>query len=202
MPKHRWVRRVGLLGVLAMLLATMTACVEGTVTYNSNPEGNPDKECVIELRIVDREGGESTKKFSHRTSTCKKCPVGASFPSCKSERKKDEPGLDVRKGDKEAFLLIVQVVGSSTSAGLKMEVWITPANGDVGRPLVYETSTRDHTERIPVQSTDRRIRVKVTPKDSDAIASCEIFGPARDPWDDNTGGGATSCETPIASRYR
>jgi hypothetical protein len=201
---RRWGRRAGLFGVLALLLATMTACVEGTVTYNSNPQGDPNVKCVIELRISDREGGESTKRFEHRTSTCRMCPVGSSFPACKKERKDDKKdeggGLDIRRGDKSAYALIVQVVGTSTSPGLKMEVWIYNKDGDTGQPLVYITDTRDHTERLLVQSTDRRIRVRVTPIDPGASVTCEIFGPMRAPWKDDAGGGGVTCESPIAEK--
>lgn len=201
---RRTVRRVlGAIAVGALLLGTMTACVEGTVIRNTNPKGEDGKLCKLTIRVANRDGGESSKEFEQDNATCRRCQVGAAFPKCKKE---SGDRVTNREETKQEKPLVIRVLASSTSPGLSITVFVHNKDDKAPNPKyapTFHEPTRDRSQTVFLVQSDRRIRAHVAAKDKNAIVSCKILGTAREEWASNSGGGGSVwCETHIASRFR
>jgi hypothetical protein len=208
------VKRFAISVVVLLAATTLTACSNLTVYSNTNPAGTKGVPCFI--RLVDDQGKVS-EPINKSEQTCKDCQVGDSYPDCMKQRKEEPtrkpdpnptpapdpadtpvPGHEAEGGK----ALILRLIGRSTSAPFNWSAVVTNAAGKEGDLAAWVSNDIDDEKTLPVTTTDRTVIVKVTARETTTSVTCQILGPGRAVWAEETASKSVTCTVNVREEVR
>lgn len=173
-------KRIVLIMVLVLLVPFATAgkCENVTsvvVSSNTNPNGDPNKKCLLRVTITYNDGTPNeSRDYERSPATCKRCQVGADWVKCQKETGPGAIQNQTRDADRRQILGLLTVTMGSTH---KPIFYIVTLWGEDGLERDHWRDTErslDKVLRIPVIiNQDTKLTVAVESM-AQATVSCQI----------------------------